>query len=372
MLAIFDMSSINIQRYNDALLKTYSDPILAIVDDPHLFFNADQENVKSICSAGYSIDDLEAMFTTYGVKAVLISGFRPADLRVIIAANNCELPLIYKMHGLYIPHMKRSINFFTQNFKKSIRTLSYLFNIGAKTRSVLVPIGILFSFLFGASRSGWAAHPLLKIDHALVWSNYWVDWHKVHWFLNPARWHLIGNPDSIKFRQFTLSPEHVCYIYQTLVEDGRISPSVMNKFYENLHKWSLKTGQKIVVKWHPRGNNCHRVMLESLGFEITEDWPLTDKYIGHYSSLMGLVPILNGRVIACELVGHKVPESIKNISSWLVPVGGEIPIGNSMENDLAKQLYSNAEFFFGSLYNQDFENDLIREILHDSHLKRRK
>ncbi len=363
MLAIFDMSSINIQRYNDTLLKTYSGPILAIVDDPDLIFSADQDNVKSICSAGYSIAALEAMFTTYGVKVVLISGFRPADLRVIIAANNCNLTLIYKMHGLYIPHMKRSIKFFINNFMKSIRTLSYLWNIGTTTRSFLLPIGILLSFLAGSSRSAWATNPLLKIDHALVWSNYWVNWHKVHWFLNPPHWHLIGNPDSVKFKHFTTSSEHVCYIYQTLVEDGRIAPSIMNDFYDNLHTWSLKSGRKIMVKWHPRGDHCHKIRLESLGFEITDDWPITDTYIGHYSSLMGLVPILNGRVIACELAGHKVPETIKNIASQLVPVEGEIPLAIRMENDSANHLYSNAKFYFGSLYDQSFEKDLICGLL---------
>ena len=110
MLSFFDMSSVNISRYNSELFKHYSKPYIAYVDDPELCIEKEHPNEILICSGGWSIKKISHSLSSFGVSILIISGQRIADFRFVLAANSLGIPVVYKMHGLYASHIRR--NFF--------------------------------------------------------------------------------------------------------------------------------------------------------------------------------------------------------------------------------------------------------------------
>lgn len=354
------MSSVNIIRYNSEFVKSTTKKYIALVDDKDLCSPIDDSNCILVCTGWWRIKDFISYFKTNGVSLIIISGQRPADLRVLIAANSLSIKVIYKMHGLYIPYMKRGLVFYFTKLSKTFRTLFYLMDIVTFTKKLNISLGMAKSFIFGASRKSWAGEKILSFEYGLIWSEYWQAWHEEHWAMNPnSGWVVLGNPDTKKFNMVDVSRSDIIYIYQTLVEDGRVDASVMNSFYNALSELAKASGKLVHVKWHPRGDEEVLERLIRLGFKIHSDMPKGHLYIGHYSSLLGLVPMIGGHVIVFELVGHPTPVSIKEISNEVVD---QISNLNNLVNNGTKSWSvkkSEAVFYFGDQFDIQTEWDVI-------------
>jgi len=360
MLAIFDMSSVNISRYNSELFKHYSKQYIAYVDDPELCIETKCSNETLICSGGWPIKKIAHSLRSYGVSIIIISGQRPADFRFVIAANSLGIPIVYKMHGLYVRRVKRHTSFYFSNFKKIFRTVNYLYDIALFTRGIAISKGILLSFIFGSDRKGWVRSENLRVDYALVWSKYWASWHKRHWGMNPRHgWKVVGNPDSVKFSQCKAEDQSLCYIYQTLVEDGRIGKSTMESFYDDLAKMAQKQKLLINVKWHARGDTLIRAGLERRGFQIYDDFPVGHTYVGHYSSLLGLVPIVGGSLFVFELEGHSIPEPVVKCATLVTNSIETLAESMILTHAKDKDKVVNAIHYFGGEYSQNIETSII-------------
>jgi len=364
MLAIFDMSSANISRYNSELFRSHSKQYIAYVDDPELCIEAEYSNETLVCSGGWSIKKIAHSLRSYGVSIIIISGQRPADFRFVIAANSLGIPIVYKMHGLYVRHVKRYISFYFSNIKKTLRTVNYLYDIAFFTRSIATSKGILLSFIFGIDRRSWIRSENLRVDYALAWSEYWVSWHERHWGINPRHgWRVTGNPDSVKFRKCNTEDQSLCYIYQTLVEDGKISKSTMESFYDDLAKIAQKQKLLVNVKWHARGDTLICTGLERRGFRIYDEFPIGHTYVGHYSSLLGLVPIVGGSLFVFELEGHSTPEPIVKCATLVTKNIETLLEGATLTYDKDKSKIDNAIHYFGGEYSQNIENSIISKYI---------
>lgn len=364
MLAIFDMSAVNVERYNSEFLKKHIDEYTAYVDDPDCCAELTDLNATLFCTAGWSIQRLINSFKERNISTLMISGQRPADFRVIIAANTLHIPVVYKMHGLYVEGVKRNMSFYLLSIKKVFRTVRYLINIGRFTNSIKIPFGILLSFVAGVSRKFWMTSDLLQVDHGLIWSQYWQAWHEKNWFMSPKRgWDITGNPDTLKFTKVQLNTNNVCYIYQTLVEDGRITRRAMESFYDNLSALACNKNFKVNIKWHARGNPLIRESLESKGFIVHDNFPLTKLYIGHFSSLLGMVPIVGGKIIVYELSGHDTPESIRQCASSIVNDMCSLEKSLSVTCQSTESKSSQAEYYFGSYYSSTTEYKTVKQYI---------
>lgn len=369
MLAIFDMSSVNIARYNSEIIKNYANQCVAYVDDPEDCVEIDGLEVTLICSGGWSIRKIISSFKRYSISAVLISGQRPADFRVMIAANKANISIIYKMHGLYVEHAKRRISFYVLRLKKVVRTVRYLLDIAFFTRSALTPGGIALSFIFGFHRGGWMNLDSLRIDHGLVWSKYWILWHERQWGMSPRYgWEITGNPDSIKFKRVQTEAQSFCYIYQTLVEDGKISRSVMDSFYDDLAEISRNQKKIVNVKWHIRGNVSVRNSLEKRGFRIYDEFPIGKIYVGHSSSLLGVVPVIGGSLIVFELKGLDTPVPIRRCATLTTNDIQTLEKGIASINILDNNKISSSIYYFGDHYSQNVENSIISQYVNEKEI----
>jgi hypothetical protein len=363
MLAIFDMSSVNIERYNVELLKRYTDNFVAYVDDPDCCEEIAAPKAVLICSGGWSIKKIRDSFVLNGVTVLLISGQRPADFRVILAANSLNIPIVYKMHGLYVEKVKRNLSFYLVSIKKVLRTIGYLFNIAMFTKDIRISIGVLLSFVFGSSRESWMSSEL-NVDHCLVWSEYWKPWHQRNWGMEPRKgWAITGNPDTSKFTQIKIDEPSVCYVYQTLVEDGRVSSQSMESFYDGLASITHNLGLKVHVKWHARGEPLVREQLQSRGFIVHNELPLVKVYIGHFSSLLGLMPLLGGAIVIYELEGHVTPEPIRQCASKIVYDLNALEKALSSSCELEVRHRQQAEYYFGGQYSDNVEYEIISNYI---------
>lgn len=346
MLAFFDMSHVNIKRYNSSMRKYFSSAI-AMVDDG-VFFENDPDFSECVKTSWWSIGRMQRYFVKKGVTCLVISGQRIPDYRVILAAKAANVKVIYKMHGLYVPHMKRSLGFFLGSFEKVFRFLFYLVQIGLNLRSARIPIFMFLNFTIGSPRRLFVSRTKkLDVDVAGVWSEYWKDWHINNYSFNlESNFVYIGNPDYEKFK-FSAGPaDTYLYIYQTLVEDGRITQTEMDEYYKSLANAAAAKGKRIYVKMHPRAGQGAGQHLERLGFGITEELWSDSVFIGHYSSLLGLAPGLNSKVIIHELSGHPTPESIVAVANKVVTIRPGASYLPDVSRLAAKATAAN--FYFGS------------------------
>jgi len=364
MLAIFDIYSVNITGYNIELLEKNLGKYIAYVDDRELYTELDSSMATQICISGWSIKRIIRSFKNHNVTEVIISGQRPPDFRVMVAANSLNIPIIYKMHGLYVEHVKRNLSFYLSNISKVLKTTFYLFDIALFTKNIRIPIGIFLSFVFGLSRKYWLTSEVLRIDHGLIWSEYWKLWHERVWAMNPRQgWNITGNPDTIKFKNIQVDDQSICYIYQTLAEDGRASHSYMEFFYDELKKIASNEGKVINVKWHARGDVAIREGLEHRGFKVYDDFPVADVYVGHFSSLLGLIPIIGGIFIVFELEGHPTPKPIMECATLVtcdIDVLAKALVSTYEEDEVKK---ANAIYYFGSNYSHDVESSIVTKYL---------
>jgi hypothetical protein len=365
MIGIFDMSTVNAIRYNSELIRNKNTKICLFVDDRECFDDALITDFPSInshtCTAYWGINKFYKRLKDFKITKLIISGQRIADYRVIIAARRADIELIYKMHGLYVEHMPRSIVFYLNKVEKSIRTIWYLVCIGFYLRSFNIPAGMLFSFVFGLKRGVWSTKDdLFQVDKGIIWSDYWASWHREHWNMSPIfGWFNSGNPDSKKFN-IVNKQNGVGYIYQTLVEDGRISKDKMTNFYKSLLAFSKLNNFSVYVKWHPRGNPVFKSELQSLGFIVVEDLVVCNVNIGHYSSLMGLLPLIKKNVWTVELEGHPTPKSILAISSRLFQSNDFENVRVDEEICKFKEECRDASIFhFGDFFDSEIESNVI-------------
>lgn len=359
-VCVFDMSSVNARRYNRSLSNMFSG-FFCLIDDPELT-TPDGTFKSEVCCGYWTIDKLINYFKINHIGLVIISGQRIADHRVTIAAKKSGAKVVYKMHGLYVPHMRRGMPFYFKKMLKTFRTLVYCLDISAHERSASLFIHQILNFVLGNRRHVIMAHNILQPNYCIFWSKYWVDWHRRHYFFSHDITHLVaGNPDTLNVKLFN-DANAITYIYQTLVEDGRISKEIMTSYYSQLKKIEEKLHSKILIKWHPRGDELIKEELCSMGFTVTDSVTQNSTWIGHYSSLLGAGPIYKNKVMVHELPGHPTPESIRNISSAIIPfepeekeLGFDFGISNTESFDKAKQS-------FGDIYASNKEVQFLKKI----------
>jgi hypothetical protein len=320
-IALFDVDSVDIDRFFVRPLRLDSEVSVIIIDEPseHINYlnNGDLNKHPVVCSAWSSIDQFSQILIDHKVSLLLINAHRIIDLMVILAARRCGIQISYIQHGMYIPFMKRSPLFFINKALKTSRYLYYSIQIASNIKSVGVLLNLIGIHVFGTSRNKLAEYPQLFPDQGLVYSDRWLDWHLEYYKFNSVKMHIMGTND---FRQMDLtipmSNQYISYCYQTLVEDGRISESDMKSFYVSLKEWSELYSKRIIVKTHPRADKRLLSYLNDIGFELhcnNKTIPNTDIVVGHYSTLLSFWGLNGKKVVAISLPGHEINESI---ASW--------------------------------------------------------
>ena len=159
-------------------------------------------------------------------------------------------------------------------------------------------------------------------DYSLVFSEYWADWHKNHYF-HPDydNFTIIGNPDVDRFPVLKVPDNSCCYCYQTLVEDGRIDRDTIFTIITRLKELAQMQEWDFSIKSHPRMSSDMKLWVLDQGITmIDNEIPLTAVTFGHYSSLLPLWSFHGSVTVIIELPGHDIDESIRNCVDYIVPL----------------------------------------------------
>lgn len=235
----------------------------------------------------------------------VVNAQRIPDSLLVAYAKKQNVPTLMIQHGMYNGHLKRTTSLFMKKASKAIKYLLYSLKIGL----ILRKNPILVSLKFMQTFIGYSSYKLklkefksIYADYVHVYGEYWVKYHQDFFGYNEnSKFEIVGYPE---LRNINFSDKvEVCYIAQTLIEDGRCA---FENFAPILSQLSLLSNRyKLVVKRHPRSSDDIYI---KAGLEIIDELPDADIYIGHYSSLLAIPISLKKKVALIPLSGHIIPE----------------------------------------------------------------
>jgi hypothetical protein len=158
----------------------------------------------------------------------------------------------------------------------------------------------------------------------------WDDYYLKYYAYNREDLIYIGNPDFLLLKE-TKSKEQedaICYISQSLVEDGRYTLKNFEKFLLIL-KEAIPHQKKLYVKLHPRTIlTNYNVLRDNENIEFVNNFPNCLYYIGHYSSLIALAKQCSDNILIWNLKNHHMPQYFCQFAS--VVTGEEIEMKKFM------------------------------------------
>ena len=257
-------------------------------------------------------------------STVIVFAHRIPDIALIVAAKSLSIKTVYYQHGLYIPFMQREASLFLRNLIKTFRYAAYAMSIGryigiGRIKGISAFLKI---FLRGGSfrHEGFPAD-LTIADSCLVYGEHWVDYHKFEYGYNLDSIKIVGTPDliGINLDSRDLKPlankrDSICYVAQTLVEDGRLQREKMEIFLEGMAKSIRECETQLIVKLHPRSDIS---LYESLNcnIKLTHEFPAAQCYVGHYSTILIRGIAFSEKFLLVNYPRHCSPEYIKLLAS---------------------------------------------------------
>mgnify|MGYP000636145329 CR=1 FL=1 len=251
----------------------------------------------------------------YPPHAFICIGLRIPDILLISYFNKLGVKTYMVQHGLFVKHLTRipfiyhiysKFNQFKKYFIYSYRISRIINKPFIQTindmSSFFIRGNCRFKELKTAKESNLISNKVFAFDDS--WNNYYNNYgYEQDQFI------FFGNPDYSIVKKFNNSDQEdaVCYICQTLVEDGRYMRKDYLKFLFLLKK--NLPDKKVYLKLHPRSDMRMYQDLESQNFILTRDFKNCKTYLGHYSSLLEISYQLGRKVILWDLEGHPIPDN---------------------------------------------------------------
>jgi len=239
----------------------------------------------------------------------LVMAQRIPDSALVSVANELGIKTFKFQHGLYIPFMKRDIKLFISKIIKTIRYLQYSLVIAQATKfSKIEMIKEYINIFLKGKKITDTELPLKKInvDTVFVYGEYWKKYHREEFGYEYEQQIIVGYPDLMQLEQIRKKPQEdaICYICQTLVEDGRLSREDMEDFIDILSR--TIGDRKLYIKLHPRSDMTLYNPLQKMKNVIftKTDFPHCNKYIGHYSSMLAIAMYLTNEIFLWNFENH--------------------------------------------------------------------
>jgi len=252
---------------------------------------------------------LKNLMQNISPESFLVMAQRIPDNALVSIANKLNIQTFKFQHGLYIPFMKRDISMFISKMVKTLRYIQYALVVAQATKyNKIEMIKEYINIFLKGKKITDTNFPLEKINAktVFVYGDYWKEYHKEEYGYILEQQIVVGYPDLAQLDSIKRKPQEnaVCYICQTLVEDGRLPREQMIDFVELLAKSIGDT--KLYMKLHPRSDMTLYKALQNkknVVFSKT-DFPHVTKYIGHYSSMLAIAMYLTDEVFLWEFEGH--------------------------------------------------------------------
>lgn len=281
---------------------------------------------------------------SYDIDRLVVMAQRIPDSCIVAAAKKLSIKTLMYQHGLYIPFMKREGGLFINNIYKTFRYFLYV-SCTAKLighNKILLLFKYIRIFLFGHNPIEINfPYKKINVDKVLVYGQHWVDYHIKNFGYHADQHEVVGAPDFANLEDFINKQfvgDDICYIAQTLVEDGRLDRSSMLEFISGLSYALSKNNLLLKVKLHPRSDLTLYEGLPSNTIYISDDLPKSSVYIGHYSSLIAKATFVTNNIILINFPEHDIPEYIKMLSDHILDFDDTQAIQNTVDNPNFKKI----------------------------------
>jgi len=322
-IMFYDIALINLKKYiGDVVCRIIEDESIDVIllydefsEEGYNFYkNKRCRMIKNRC---FFYSQVKGFLVSEKPNLFMVNAQRLSDSAFLSVAKKLEIKTGMIQHGMYIPFLKRERFFF---IKKMIKTLKYFLysQIIAKSmdkNGINVFRKYYSTFIKGKIyKDAIDFTDKVNTDFVLVYGEYWKDYHHdIFGYSKDVQkiigYHELNRLKEIKEQEF--ETESVCYIAQTLVEDGRLSRQQMRDFL--LHFADVCKNRRVYVKLHPRSDKS---LFDELGFILNKNKiPNCGLYVGHYSSLLAIVGHLEGRLVLFEFAGHEIPFYFKSIGA---------------------------------------------------------
>lgn len=306
--------------------------------------------------------DIRAQLEKIQPDYFFIDCFRMIDqLWLKIASGYCKETVMVQ-HGMEIETVNYNPFLILQKIKKIINYVKIGYHL---SRELKINAFILIFRYFQKIYSGGkvydrlVANPKLYPTVAFVYSDYYAEFYKnVKGFKNTIfkknRYPDLDLADKVKVKP---KQDAVCYISQSLLEDGRLTKKQYKELLEEYAELAKKV-PKLIIKLHPRVEESSFDALKSYdNIEITRDFPHCSSYITHYSSMAFLPGYLGSRLVLHELKGHKTPDIFKKLTEEIV----DSPLMVDFNDDLFHKSSLNSIIDYHRCDNSKIIFDFISE-----------
>lgn len=288
----------------------------------------ESDSIKKINVSGYKYESV----TTFNVSVVMnflkrenpdflfIGAYRIYDQLWVSICKSLGVKVFSQQHGFEVESVYYHPNVF---YKKAGKVLRLTYAAYSLAKTIKRPFVILYFqycryILTGTSLANTLLdNTMTRPDVAFVYSQFYKKfWNKKYGFPMDSMQAITPTDFSLIKKILKKKQENtLCYITQTLVEDGRMS---INKFYSLLESYKTIASHvdKFIVKLHPQANEdiYHEIFDTVKNVEYTREFPHSTYYLTHYSSLAYTASFISNNVILQELSGHPTPEIFRKAS----------------------------------------------------------
>lgn len=258
---------------------------------------------------------LDVITGKYPPKCLITTGCRVPDMWLYSYMKKRSVPSYFVQHGLWSDELEH-IPLYKVVVKKFNKLYLYTRYVYYLSKLNKMPFWgcmydyyrSLFTYQINVSESKYLKSDDLKVDFVFSYDDSWDDYYLKHFGYDKSQMIYIGNPDFLLLKDKDLSRKEdaVCYICQSFVEEVRLEASFLDHFLMQLKESAC--GKKIYIKMHPMTDlKYYKSILSYNNVEFTKDFPICERYIGHYSSLLAVAKQVSDNVLIWEFPNHHLP-----------------------------------------------------------------
>lgn len=280
------------------------------------------------CS-NFGSSNLSDILNEFKPDFVLIGAYRIYDQLLCAICKKLNIKVYNFQHGFEVNSVNYTIGGVLGKFRKSLKLLKTSFDLARFSNlNQIVFLKDYISYILGGESK---ENSLLRNEHfhpfhSFVYSEWYKSFWKTKFGFNMVQMTIITPPDFLLVDEVKDKEQidGLCYITQTLVEDGRMTEKAfvnMLKEYRNI----AATVKCFIIKLHPRARvEYYDVFKNMENVVIQREFPNASIYLTHYSSMIFAAARLSDRLILHELPGHATPEVFQQVNPHVVQDTEEI------------------------------------------------
>ena len=321
-IIFYDINLLNQKKYIGDIVNYYIDntdvDVIILYDefDKTGFEFFKDKQCQLIHNNAFTYSGIKKLLKKNNPELFMVNAQRLSDSAFVTVAKTIGIETGMIQHGMYIPFMQRERFYLIKKVFKTLKFFMYS-QVIAKAidlNGIEVFKKYLKTFVKGeVYKKAIDFTDKVNTDFVLVYGEYWKEYHRDIFGYQLEQQDVIGYHELNKLTLILSKPfeeDSVCYIAQTLVEDGRLNRNEMINFLTSLSEVAKKT--KVYIKLHPRSDK--ELYTDSKFILLETDIPNAGCFLGHYSSLLALVGGLKRKLILFEFDEHEIPNYFKNIS----------------------------------------------------------